>query len=339
MKDKLQKIHSEAIESLNNINDLKVLEDLRVKFLGKKGELTQILKGMGALSADERPILGQMANEVRSAIETKIEETKLFLASKEQDIKLKSEIIDVTITGHNYKLGHKHPITKVTDELKAIFIGMGYQIAEGPEVELDYFNFEALNTPENHPAKDEQDTFYINNDILLRTHTSPVQVRVMQNQKLPIRVITPGRVYRADAVDATHTPIFHQMEGLVVDKGITMGDLKGTLAIFAKEIYGEDVKVRFRPHHFPFTEPSAEMDVSCFVCGGSGCKVCKGSGWIELMGCGMVHPNVLELQNIDHTIYSGFAFGMGLERVAMQKYGISDMRLLYENDIKFLKQF
>lgn len=339
MKDTLQKIRLEAFESLNNISDLKVLEDLRVKFLGKKGELTQILKGMGALSAEERPILGQIANEVRSAIEAKIDETKVFLASKQQDIKLKSEAIDVTIPGTSYKLGHRHPITKVTEELKLIFIGMGYEIAEGPEVELDYFNFEALNTPENHPAKDEQDTFYINDKILLRTQTSPVQVRVIQTQKPPIRVITPGRVYRADAVDATHTPIFHQMEGLVVDKGITMGDLKGTLAIFAKQIYGNDIKVRFRPHHFPFTEPSAEMDVSCFACGGEGCRVCKESGWIELMGCGMVHPNVLELQNIDHTIYSGFAFGMGLERVAMQKYGISDMRLLYENDVKFLKQF
>lgn len=339
MKEKLEEIRLEAFESLKNAGDLKILDDLRVKFLGKKGELTQILKGMGSLSAEERPILGQIANEVRFAIESKIDETKTFLASKEQEIRLKSEIIDVTMPGHICKLGHKHPLSIITDEIKNIFIGMGYEIAEGPEVELDYFNFEALNIPKDHPAKDEQDTFYINGDILLRSQTSPVQVRTMQKQKPPIRVITPGRVYRADEVDATHSPIFHQMEGLVVDKGITMGDLKGVLAVFAKEIYGNDIKVRFRPHHFQFTEPSAEMDVSCFSCGGSGCRICKGSGWIELMGCGMVHPKVLELQGIDYKVYSGFAFGMGLERVAMQKYGISDMRLLYENDMKFLKQF
>jgi phenylalanyl-tRNA synthetase alpha chain len=339
MKDKLKQIQEEAMQSLSNASDLKVIDELRVKLLGKKGELTQILKGMGALSAEERPAFGQMANEVREKIEQKLEQAKNELVRKEQDLRLKAEVIDVTMPGHKCSCGHKHPVTKVTDEIKNIFIGMGYEIAEGPEVELDYFNFEALNIPKDHPAKDEQDTFYINGDILLRTQTSPVQVRVMQNKKPPIRIIAPGRVYRADEVDATHSPIFHQMEGLVVDKGITMGDLKGVLEIFAKELYGSDVKVRFRPHHFPFTEPSAEMDVSCFVCGGKGCRVCKDSGWIELLGCGMVHPKVLEWQGIDPKVYSGFAFGMGLERVVMRKYGISDLRLLYENDVKFLKQF
>lgn len=338
MKDKLEEIKLNAVESLDNIKDLKVLEDLRVKFLGKKGDLTQILKGMGSLSKEERPIIGQIANEVRESIENKIEETKQILLSKEQELKLKAETIDITMPGKVYKRGSLHPITKVTEEIKTIFIGMGYEIAEGPEIELDYYNFEALNIPENHPAKDEQDTFYINGNMLLRSQTSSVQVRTMQSKKPPIRIIAPGRVYRSDEVDATHSPIFHQMEGLVVDKGITMGDLKGALAVFAKELYG-DVKVRFRPHHFQFTEPSAEMDISCFACGGNGCRICKGSGWIELMGCGMVHPNVLEMQNIDSKIYSGFAFGMGLERAAMFKYDISDMRLLYENDMKFLKQF
>ncbi len=339
MKDKLQKIRLEAIESLSNITDLKALDDLRVKFLGKKGELTQILKGMGALSAEERPIFGQLANEVRFLIEQKIDETKSILANKAQELKLQSEVIDVTMPGKIYKYGHKHPLTKVTEEVKNIFIGMGYEIVEGPEVELDYFNFTALNIPENHPAKDEQDTFYINGNILLRSQTSSVQIRTMQKQKPPIRIIAPGKVYRSDEVDATHSPIFTQLEGLVVDKGITMGDLKGALAVFIKELYGNDVKIRFRPHHFQFTEPSAEMDISCFACGGKGCRVCKGSGFIELMGCGMVHPNVLEWQGIDSKVYSGFAFGMGLERVALKKYGISDLRLLYENDMKFLKQF
>lgn len=339
MKDKLEKIRLEAIENLKNVNDLKILDDLKIKFLGKKGELTQILKGMGSLSAEERPIIGQLANEVRSAIETKIDEARTILASKEQELKLKSETIDITMPGKVFKYGHKNPLTKVTDEIKSIFIGMGYEIAEGPEVELDYYNFEALNIPENHPAKDEQDTFYISDNILLRSQTSSVQIRTMQKQKPPIRIIAPGRVYRADEVDATHSPIFHQMEGLVIDKGITMGDLKGALAVFAKQLYGENVKVRFRPHHFQFTEPSAEMDISCFACGGKGCRVCKESGWIELMGCGMVHPNVLEMQGIDSKIYSGFAFGMGLERAAMFKYDINDMRLFYENDIRFLNQF
>lgn len=339
MRDSLQQIRQEALESLQDISDLRTLEEARLKFLGKKGELTQILKEMGRLSAEERPAMGQLANEVRSLIEDKLEEQKQTLMKKEQDIKLKSEKIDVTMPGKKYKLGHKHPLTVVMDEIKDIFIGMGYEIAEGPEIELDYYNFEALNIYENHPAKDEQDTFYISKDIVLRTQTSPVQVREMEKKQPPIKLIAPGRVFRSDEVDATHSPVFHQLEGLVVDKGISMSDLKGVLAVFAKELLGEDTNVRFRPHHFPFTEPSAEMDVSCFACRGKGCRVCKGSGWIELLGCGMVHPDVLKRVEIDPEEYSGFAFGMGLDRIAMQRYAITDMRLLFENDIKFLEQF
>ncbi len=341
MKDKLKEIKELAVESLKNADNLKSLDDLRVKFLGKKGELTQILKGMGALSKEERPIIGQLANEVRADIEEKLEEAKNIFLAKEQEVRLKAETIDVTMPGKAKILGHKHPMTQVIDNIKNIFIGMGYEIAEGPEVELAHYNFEALNIPKDHPARDEQDTFYINGigDFLLRTQTSPVQVRVMEKGKLPIKIVAPGRVYRSDEVDATHSPIFHQLEGLVIDKGITMGDLKGALAVFAKELFGENTKVRFRPHHFPFTEPSAEMDASCFACGGKGCRVCKDSGWIEVLGCGMVHPKVLEMAGIDPNVYSGFAFGMGLERVTMQKYAISDLRLLYENDVKFLKQF
>lgn len=296
---------------------------------------------MGGLSKEERPIIGQLANEVRTEIENALETAKISLAAKEQEIKMSEESIDVTMPGKKRVLGHKHPMTNVINNIKDIFIGMGYEIAEGPEVETAYYNFEALNIPKEHPARDEQDTFYINGlgDFLLRTQTSPMQVRVMEKRKLPIKIIAPGRVYRADEVDATHSPIFHQLEGLVIDKGITMGDLKGALAEFAKELFGEDTKVRFRPHHFPFTEPSAEMDASCFACGGKGCRVCKDSGWIEVLGCGMVHPKVLEMAGIDPKVYSGFAFGMGLERVTMQKYAISDLRLLFENDVKFLKQF
>ncbi len=341
MRDKLKKIKELAVENLKGVNDLKALDDLRVKFLGKKGALTQILKGMGALSKEERPAVGQLANEVREEIEVKLDEAKKGLLSKAMEIKLKAETIDVTMPGKARPLGHRHPMNQVIDNIKNIFIGMGYEIAEGPEIELAYYNFEALNIPKDHPARDEQDTFYINGkgDFLLRTQTSPIQVRVMENKKPPIRIIAPGRVYRSDEVDATHSPIFHQLEGLVIDKGITMGDLKGALAVFAKELFGEDTQVRFRPHHFPFTEPSAEMDASCFACGGKGCRVCKDSGFIEVLGCGMVHPKVLEMAGIDPNVYSGFAFGMGLERVAMQKYAISDLRLLFENDVKFLKQF
>ncbi len=339
MKNNLKEIQEKALETLLNVKQAKDLDEIKVKFLGKKGELTAILKGMKDLSSEERPVIGQLANEVREIIEEKIEETKKRLETLELQHKLKNENIDVTMPGKTSSLGHKHPMTIVIDEITNIFMGMGYSVAEGPEIEKDYYNFEALNIPANHPAKDEQDTFYINGDILLRTQTSPVQVRVMEEGKLPIKVICPGTVYRADEVDATHSPIFHQLEGLVIDKAITMGDLKGALAVFAKELFGEDTKVRFRPHHFPFTEPSAEMDVTCFACGGEGCRVCKGEGYIELLGCGMVHPKVLKMSGIDPEIYSGFAFGMGLERVAMQRYGITDLRLLFENDVKFLKQF
>lgn len=341
MKEKLEQIRVSASERLKEAATLKNLEDLRVELLGKKGELTQILKGMGGLSKEERPVIGQLANEVRSYIEGELDAAKTALLAKEQEAKLKEETIDVTMPGKVTQLGHKHPMTQVIDNIKDIFIGMGYEIAEGPEIETAYYNFEALNIPKEHPARDEQDTFYINGlgEFLLRTQTSPMQVRVMENKKPPIRIIAPGRVYRSDEVDATHSPIFHQLEGLVIDKGITMGDLKGALEVFAKELFGSDTKVRFRPHHFPFTEPSAEMDASCFACGGKGCRVCKDSGWIEVLGCGMVHPKVLEMSGIDPNVYSGFAFGMGLERVAMQKFGITDLRLLYENDTKFLKQF
>ena len=288
-------------------------------------------------------MIGQLANDVRQEIELKLEELKQLLHKKELEARLEAETIDVTMPGAHTTCGHKHPLDIVIDEISEIFRGMGYEVAEGPEVEKDYYNFEALNIPANHPAKDEQDTFYVKcttpGDIVLRTQTPPVQVRVMEKEKLPIRVIAPGAVYRSDEVDATHSPLFHQLEGLVVDEGITMGDLKGALAVFAKELFGENVKVRFRPHHFPFTEPSAEMDVTCFACGGKGCRVCKGEGYIELLGCGMVHPRVLQMSGIDPEKYSGFAFGMGLERVAMQRYGITDLRLLFENDVKFLKQF
>ena len=339
MKQKLKEIHDRALTTLKEIKQMKELEEAKVKLLGKKGELTAVLKEMGKLSKEERPVIGQLANEVRQDIEKKLEEAKKHILAVEQQAKLEAEKIDVTLPGRKCECGHKHPMSIVIDEISDIFIGMGYEIAEGPDVEKDYYNFEALNIPKDHPAKDEQDTFYINGDILLRTQTSPVQVRVMEKGKLPIRVICPGTVYRSDEVDATHSPVFHQLEGLVVDKGITMGDLKGALAVFAKELFGENVKVRFRPHHFPFTEPSAEMDVTCFACGGKGCRVCKGEGYIELLGCGMVHPKVLKMSGIDPEEYSGFAFGMGLERVAMQRYGITDLRLLFENDVKFLKQF
>jgi len=339
MKDKLKQIQDKAMEALKEISQIKELEEAKVRFLGKKGELTAVLKEMGKLSAEERPVMGQLANDIRSEIENKLEEAKKYLVEKEMQLRMEKETIDVTMPGKPCACGHKHPMSIVIDEITNIFMGMGYEVAEGPEVEKDYYNFEALNIPANHPAKDEQDTFYINGDILLRTQTSPVQVRVMEKGELPIRVICPGTVYRADEVDATHSPIFHQLEGLVIDKGITMGDLKGALAVFAKELFGENTKVRFRPHHFPFTEPSAEMDVTCFACGGEGCRVCKGEGYIELLGCGMVHPKVLKMSGIDPDEYSGFAFGMGLERVAMQRYGITDLRLLFENDMKFLKQF
>ena len=339
MKEKLQKIREEAIHQIESSGELGKLNDVRVAFLGKKGELTAVLKGMKDVAPEDRPLVGQLVNETREAIEKKLDETKQKLEAAQMELKLKHEVIDVTLPAKKNRVGHRHPNTIALEEVERIFTGMGYEVVEGPEVEYDYYNFEALNIPANHPAKDEQDTFYINGDILLRTQTSPVQVRTMERGVLPIRAVCPGTVYRADEVDATHSPVFHQCEGIVIDKGITMGDLKGALEVFAKELFGKDIKVRFRPHHFPFTEPSAEMDVTCFACGGKGCRVCKGEGYIELLGCGMVHPKVLKMSGIDPEVYSGFAFGMGLERVAMQRYGITDLRLLFENDTKFLKQF
>lgn len=339
MKDRLNTIKSNAETELNLAADLKALESLRVKYLGKKGELTAVMKGMGGLSKEERPVIGRLANTVRGFIESALEEKKKALTEKAKELKLMAETIDVALPGRMPEMGAKHPLNTVLDDLQDIFIGMGFSIVEGPEVELDYYNFEALNLPPDHPARDTQDTFYINDNVLLRTQTSPVQVRVMEKQKPPIRIISPGRVYRSDTVDATHSPVFHQVEGLVIDKGITMADLKGTLEVFAKKLYGDDTRLRFRPHHFPFTEPSAEVDISCFNCKGEGCSICKGEGWIEILGCGMVHPKVLRNCGIDPEVYSGFAFGMGLERVTMFRYGIKDLRLFYENDLQFLKQF
>lgn len=336
MKEKLQKIKVDALSAIAADADL---EQIRIQYLGKKGELTAVLRGMGALSAEERPIIGQLANEVRAEIEASLKAKAEAQKDAELERRLVSEHIDVTMPSAIAKPGKLHPLTQVQRTIEDIFIGMGFSIAEGPEVEYDYYNFQALNIPENHPARDTQDTFYITDNILLRSQTSSVQARVMENQKPPIRVISPGRVYRSDAVDATHSPLFHQVEGLVVDKGITMGDLKGMLETFAKTLFGNDTLLRFRPHHFPFTEPSAEVDVSCFVCGGKGCRVCKNEGWIEILGSGMVHPFVLSNCGIDPEIYSGFAFGMGVERIAMKYYGIDDMRLLYENDTRFLEQF
>ena len=339
MKAELEAIAKRALEELKGAQDLKVLDAVRVKYLGKKGELTAILKQMGKLSAEERPVIGQLANQVRADIEQMLEQTKTDLEAKALDIRLAGETLDVTLPGQKKPLGKKHPLTIVLDELKEIVVGMGFEIATGPEVELDYYNFEALNIPKDHPSRDTQDTFYISDNVLLRTQTSPMQIRTMEKKKQPIRIIAPGRVYRSDAVDATHSPLFHQVEGLVVDKGITMADLKGTLEVFVKRLYGDSTVVRFRPHHFPFTEPSAELDVQCFHCHGEGCSLCKGEGWIEILGCGMVHPQVLLNCGIDPEEYSGFAFGLGLERMVMMRYGIDDLRLFYDNDVRFLKQF
>ena len=339
MKEKLQKIREDAIRQIEESGDLSKLNDVRVAVLGKKGELTAVLKSMKDVSPEERPLVGQLVNETRESIEKILDETKKKLEAAELDAKLRREVIDVTLPAKKNNVGHRHPNTIALEEVERIFTGMGYEVVEGPEVEYDYYNFEALNIPANHPAKDEQDTFYINDKIVLRTQTSPVQARVMEQGKLPIRMIAPGRVFRSDEVDATHSPSFHQIEGLVIDKNISFADLKGTLEVFAKELFGPDTKTKFRPHHFPFTEPSAEVDVSCFKCGGKGCRFCKGSGWIEILGCGMVHPKVLSDCGIDPEVYSGFAFGIGLERVALLKYEIDDMRLLYENDKRFLSQF
>ena len=339
MKDRLEAIKAAALAKINEADVLTSLNDVKVSVLGKKGELTQVLKGMKDVAPEDRPKVGQMVNEARQAIETALEEKSKKINQSLRAEKMKRETIDVTLPGIKKIDGHRHPNQIALEDLERVFIGMGYEIVEGPEVEYDKYNFELLNIPANHPAKDEQDTFYITKDILLRTQTSPVQARIMEKGNLPIRILSPGRVFRADEVDATHSPSFHQIEGLVIDKNISFADLKGTLEVFAKELFGPDTKTKFRPHHFPFTEPSAEVDVSCFKCGGKGCRFCKGSGWIEILGCGMVHPHVLEMCGIDPEEYTGFAFGVGLERIALLKYEIDDMRLLYENDIRFLKQF
>ena len=339
MKEQLEKIKLEALDRMEAADSLDTLNEIRVAYLGKKGELSSVLKSMKDVAPEDRPKVGQMVNEVRELLETKLEETKTALMKKARKEQMEKEVIDVTLPAKKIRMGHSHPNSIALSELERIFVGMGYEVVEGPEVEYDRYNFEKLNIPKGHPARDEQDTFYINDTILLRSQTSPVQVRVMETRKPPIRIIAPGRVFRSDAVDATHSPSFHQIEGLVIDKNITFADLKGTLEEFAKELFGPETKVKFRPHHFPFTEPSAEVDVSCFKCGGKGCRFCKGSGWIEILGCGMVHPKVLEMCDIDPEEYSGFAFGIGLERIALLKYEIDDMRLLYENDIRYLKQF
>ena len=339
MKEKLEKIVSDALEQINTSEKLDKLNDIKTAFLGKKGELTAVLKGMKDVAPEDRPKVGQMVNDARQKIEEVLDEKRISFERALREEKMKSETIDVTLPGRKLRRGHLHPNTIALEEVERIFVGMGYEVVSGPEIEYDYYNFEALNIPEGHPAKDEQDTFYINDKILLRTQTSSVQVHMMEQGKLPIRMISPGRVFRSDDVDATHSPSFHQIEGMVIDKNITFADLKGTLELFARKLFGADTKVKFRPHHFPFTEPSAEMDVSCFKCGGKGCRFCKGEGWIEILGCGMVHPHVFEMSGIDPNEYTGFAFGVGLERIALLKYEIDDMRLLYEHDVRFLNQF
>ncbi len=339
MQEKLNNIKDEALKAIGLADAPEKLNDVRVKYLGKKGELTAVLKSMKDVAPEDRPKVGQMVNEAREAIEKVLEESKAKMERALRERQMKKEVIDVTLPSKKNMVGHRHPNTIALEEVERIFVGMGYEVVEGPEVEYDLYNFEKLNIPDGHPAKDEQDTFYVNKEIVLRTQTSPVQARVMEQGKLPIRMIAPGRVFRSDEVDATHSPSFHQIEGLVIDKNISFSDLKGTLEVFAKELFGPETKTKFRPHHFPFTEPSAEVDVTCFKCGGKGCRFCKGSGWIEILGCGMVHPHVLEMCGIDPNEYTGFAFGAGLERIALLKYEIDDMRLLYENDIRFLKQF
>ena len=339
MQEKLLAIKEAACNEISAAENSGALEEIRVKYLGKKGELTTILRSMGALSKEERPVVGKLVNEAKNEVEEKLEEVSKKIKEKEKNAKLASEVIDISLPGKRNVIGKRHPLDLTLESMKEIFISMGFTIEEGPEVELDHYNFEALNIPKDHPARSEQDTFYINDNIVLRTQTSPVQVRTMEKQQPPIKMISPGKVYRSDAVDATHSPIFYQMEGLVIDKGVTFADLKGTLELFAKKMFGDKVVTKFRPHHFPFTEPSAEMDATCFVCGGEGCRVCKGSGWIEILGCGMVHPEVLRNCGVDPEVYSGFAFGFGVDRMVMLKYGIDDIRLLYESDMRFLNQF
>ena len=341
MKEMLEALRSASRQAIDEAVDMEALENLRIKYLGKKGELTAILKQMGRLSAEERPVIGQLANQVRAELESELEARKAALAARLQELRLNAETLDVTIPGTEVCLGKKHVLNTVLDEVAEIFTGMGFTIAEGPEIELSVYDFDRLNIPENHTVREWTDTFYITEDeaVHLRCQTSPRQVRVMDAMKPPIRVLAPGRVYRKDEIDSTHSPMFHQIEGLVVDKGITMGDLKGTLNSLMQKIYGPDTVTRFRPHHFPFTEPSCEMDIQCFECHGAGCRVCKGEGWIEILGAGMVHPKVLEMSGIDPEVYSGFAFGIGLERLAMRRFQINDLRLLYENDTRFLSQF
>ena len=341
MKKLLEDLREKAMDELNRAEDAAALESIRVKYLGKKGELTAILKQMGKLSAEERPIMGQLANDVRSEMEHQLDEKKQEIAAKMLDLKLKHEAVDVTMPGKEQKIGHKHPMYLALDEIKDIFVGMGFTVLDGPEVELAKLNFDRLNAEEGHPSRDWSDTFYFDEDsrVMLRSQTSPMQVRAMDTMELPIRIIAPGRVYRKDEVDATHSPMFHQVEGMVIDKNVTMADLKGTLNTVMERMYGPGTVTRFRPHHFPFTEPSCEMDVQCHKCGGVGCPTCKGEGWIEVLGAGMIHPNVLRMAGIDPEVYSGWAFGMGLERLAMRRFKIADLRLIFENDVRFLEQF
>ena len=341
MKEQLAKIEREALEAITGAENPAALEELRVRYLGKKGELTAVLKQMGKLSAQDRPAMGALANEVRSVLEETIELTSQKLAAAALDLKMKAEALDVTIPGQEAALGHKHPMYIALDEIKDIFVGMGFTVLDGPEVELASYNFDKLNAEEGHPSRDWSDTFYFDADsrVMLRSQTSPMQVRAMETMPLPIRIVAPGRVYRKDEVDATHSPMFHQVEGMVIDKGVTMADLKGTLNAVAEKLFGEGTVTRFRPHHFPFTEPSCEMDIQCHKCGGAGCPTCKGEGWIELLGAGMVHPRVLEMSGIDPEVYSGWAFGMGLERTALRRFRIDDLRLIFENDVRFLEQF
>jgi phenylalanyl-tRNA synthetase alpha chain len=341
MKEQLANIEREALEAITSAENPAALEELRVRYLGKKGELTAVLKQMGKLSAQERPAMGALANEVRSVLEETIELTSQKLAAAALDLKMKAETLDVTIPGEEAALGHKHPMYIALDEIKDIFVGMGFTVLDGPEVELASYNFDKLNAEEGHPSRDWSDTFYFDADsrVMLRSQTSPMQVRAMESMPLPIRIVAPGRVYRKDEVDATHSPMFHQVEGMVIDKNVTMADLKGTLNLLAEQLFGAGTVTRFRPHHFPFTEPSCEMDVQCHKCGGAGCPTCKGEGWIEILGAGMIHPNVLRMSGIDPEVWSGWAFGMGLERTAMRRFKISDLRLIFENDVRFLEQF
>ena len=341
MKEQLAKIRAEALSAFEGAQSALDLDAIRVKYLGKKGELTAVLKQMGKLSAAERPVMGQLANDVRAALESALEDRSKRLETAALEQRLRAEALDVTIPGKRVEIGRQHPMNIALDELKTIFIGMGFQVLEGPEVELAVYNFDRLNAEEGHPSRDWSDTFYFDQDshVMLRSQTSPMQVRAMQSMELPIRIIAPGRVYRKDEVDATHSPMFHQVEGMVIDKGVTMADLKGTLNTVVERLYGQGTKTRFRPHHFPFTEPSCEMDVQCHKCGGTGCPTCKGEGWIELLGAGMIHPKVLEMSGIDSEVYTGWAFGIGLERMALRRFKIADMRLIFENDIRFLEQF